>query len=78
MKQEWERKWHTNLAYSEKNYKELQKLYGGMSIIVINEQVIFATDDRAEWKHELDNLRSDEFREAYLTYIPREDEVLVF
>lgn len=78
MKPEWERKWDANLSYSERNYEEFQKLYGGKNIVILNEQILFATTDNNEWWRLWNFLTSTEKSEAYHRYIPREDEVLVF
>jgi hypothetical protein len=77
MKPEWERKWNANDNYCENNYEELQKIYGGKDIVIVGKRVAFATDDYDEWCEKWDQLSSNEQREAYDTYIPKEGEVIV-
>ena len=77
MKPEWERKWDANYDYYENNYEELQKLYGGKDIFIVGKRVAFATDDHDECCKKWDQLSSDEQREAYDTYMPKEGEVIV-
>ncbi len=77
MKFDWEIKWDANCDYYENNYEELQKLYGGKDIVIVDEKVMFATDDYDEWCEKWDHLSLDEQREAYDTYVPKEGEIIV-
>jgi hypothetical protein len=78
---ESDKKWDQNREFFSKNYKSLQKIYGGNNIVIINEKVAFAAASYKEWCEKWYNLTpsltTDERIGAYHTYLPREGEFIV-
>jgi hypothetical protein len=75
--EKWRSKRNKNCEYFDNNYDELQSLYGGKNIVIVNEKVSFATLDFDEYCKKWELLTTEEQLEAFNTYMRKIGEIIV-
>jgi hypothetical protein len=66
-----------NLQYSEDHWKELQRMYPGKSIIILNEKVIYSSNNHDKLLKAIESLTPEEREVMHWEYIPQKSELLL-